>query len=253
MELCLNSVGDMYGAAWRKAPMNFYNEFFPKVKEEDIEPRRLAKMKDQYELEGPTFQQTGKPVPWEQYMQVEYYSEIDQMQELINNLRKRPFSSRHIVSSWIPSFQPFEELSPEENVILGKGALAHCHAFQQYLVLPPDVEGGKPRLSLLMYQRSLDLMVGGPFNVAQYALLLHMIAQVVDMEPYEFIWTTGDSHIYLNQLESARAHVKREPQPLPKLWINPEVKDLFAFTVDDFRIEGYTAKKEDKIVYPVSK
>lgn len=148
-----NSIGNIYGPAWRSAPNHFYNYFFPEAKEEHFAPDRLTRVKEAFER-GHFVDEEGHEVPYGLFLQKAYYEEIDQMAELIRNLKERPFSSRHIITSWIPEFIPFEELSPQDNVILGKGALAPCHVLQQYIVLPPKKEGGKYRLSLQMYQRS---------------------------------------------------------------------------------------------------
>lgn len=111
-------------------------------------------------------------------------------------------------------------------------ALPPCHALFQFYVA-----GG--RLSCQLYQRSADIFLGVPFNIASYALLTMMVAQVCDLEPGDFVWTGGDCHLYLNHLEQAELQLSREPRPLPTMRINPEVKDLFAFTIDDFVLEGY--------------
>ena len=111
-------------------------------------------------------------------------------------------------------------------------ALMPCHALFQFYV----ADG---RLSCQLYQRSADIFLGVPFNIASYALLTMMVAQVCGYEPGDFVWTGGDCHLYLNHLEQAELQLSREPRPLPTMRINPEVKDLFAFTIDDFVLEGY--------------
>lgn len=249
MEHGLEEIGNMYGRAWRDVPVSNYNQLFPDVEESDIAPDRLARIKETYENEKPVFEDNS-PVPWKDYLKAIHYSSIDQLQNLILSLKNTPFSSRHVINAWIPEFIPFEKISPQENVLLGKGALAPCHVLQQYLVLPPAKEGGKNRISLMMTQRSTDTPIGLRFNLAQYALLLMMIAQVVDMEPFEFIWSGGDTHIYLNQIEKVREHVLREPLPLPKVRINPEVKSIYDFTINDFEIVDYTPYKN--LGYPIS-
>ena len=249
VEHTLYSVGPMYGEAWRHAPNRFYNPFFPKVTEEDVEKKRLALIKEHYNDEKPT-KPDGSDVSFIEYLQVKYYEEIDQLNDLIIGLKRRPYSSRHIINAWIPEFIPFENISAAENVIIGKGALAHCHVLQQYLVLPPKHDGGKKRLSLMMTQRSTDVPLGLVFNIAQYAMLLSMIAQVVDMEPFEFIWSGGDNHIYGTQIEKANIQIQREPLPLPKLVLNPDIKDLFDFKASDIEIINYQC--HEKIDYPIS-
>ena len=144
---------------------------------------------------------------------------IDQISQLVEALKKNPDSRRHIVSAWNPSE-------------VDRMALPPCHALFQFYVA-----GG--RLSCQLYQRSADIFLGVPFNIASYALLTMMVAQVCGYEPGDFVWTGGDCHLYLNHLEQAELQLSREPRPLPTMRINPEVKDLFAFTIDDFVLEGY--------------
>lgn len=144
---------------------------------------------------------------------------IDQISEVIEQIKKEPNSRRMIVSSW--------------NVAdLGNMNLPPCHAFFQFYV----ADG---KLSLQLYQRSADTFLGVPFNIASYALLLMMVAQVTGLKPGEFIHTTGDTHLYNDHLDQARLQLTREPRPLPKMIINPDVKDLFSFKFEDFQLEGY--------------
>jgi len=144
---------------------------------------------------------------------------IDQISQIIDQIRTSPDSRRMIVSAW--------------NVgELDKMALLPCHALFQFYV----VNG---RLSCQLYQRSADIFLGVPFNIASYALLTMMIAQVCDLEPGEFIHTFGDAHLYLNHLEQARLQLEREPFPLPRMKINPRVKDIFEFKFEDFELIGY--------------
>ena len=144
---------------------------------------------------------------------------IDQIAQSVNDLKNNPDSRRIIVSAWNVAQLP-------------KMALAPCHAFFQFYV----ADG---KLSLQLYQRSADSFLGVPFNIASYALLTLMMAQVTGLKPGEFIHTLGDAHLYLNHLDQARLQLGREPRPLPKMVLNPEVKDIFGFTYDDFTLEGY--------------
>ena len=157
---------------------------------------------------------------------------IDQVAELISGLRERPHSRRHIVSAWNPALLPDETRSPNENAAAGLQALPPCHALFQFHV----ADG---RLSCQLYQRSADAFLGVPFNIASYALLTMMIAQVTDLEPGDFIHTLGDAHIYLNHLDQVREQLSREPFPLPRMKLNPERRDLFDFRYEDFELEGY--------------
>src|SRR5574343_1835971 len=144
---------------------------------------------------------------------------IDQISQLIEALKKNPDSRRHIVSAWNPSE-------------VDRMALPPCHALFQFYVA-----GGK--LSCQLYQRSADVFLGVPFNIASYALLTLMMAQVCGYEPGEFVHTLGDAHLYSNHLEQARLQLTRDTRQLPTMRLNPEVKDLFAFRFEDFTLEGY--------------
>lgn len=144
---------------------------------------------------------------------------IDQLAQVIANLRSDPNSRRHIVSAW--------------NVAdLDEMALAPCHAFFQFYV----ADG---RLSCQLYQRSADVFLGVPFNIASYALLTHMIAQVVGLDVGDFVHTLGDAHLYVNHLDQAREQLTREPKPLPELWVDPSITSIDDFTIDSFKISGY--------------
>ena len=149
---------------------------------------------------------------------------IDQIKYVVDQLKNNPDSRRMIVSAW--------------NVAeVNKMALPPCHTIFQFYTVPlPD---GRRRLSLQLYQRSADTFLGVPFNIASYALLLQMMAQVCDMVPGDFVHTTGDTHLYLNHLEQAKLQLTREPRPLPTMKINPDVKDIFDFKFEDFELEGY--------------
>lgn len=168
--------------------------------------------------------------------------EIDQIKEVVETLKTNPDSRRMLVSAWNPSVLPNTKKSFSENVAEGKAALPPCHAFFQFYVSPPAPEGGeneKPRLSLQLYQRSADVFLGVPFNIASYALFTMMMAQVCGYQPGDFIHTFGDAHIYLNHLEQVELQLSRDFKELPTIKINPEVKDIFGFKFDDFSLENY--------------
>ena len=158
--------------------------------------------------------------------------EIDQIKELIDTLKKNPNSRRMLISAWNPSVLPDTSVSFEENVAKGKVALPPCHAFFQFYV----ADG---KLSCQLYQRSADIFLGVPFNIASYALLTMMIAQVCDLGYGDFIHTFGDAHIYNNHFEQLELQLSREPKQLPKMMLNPEVKNIFDFTFDDFTLVDY--------------
>ncbi|EPX65033.1 Thymidylate synthase [Cystobacter fuscus DSM 2262] len=144
---------------------------------------------------------------------------IDQMTQLVEGLKKNPDSRRHLVSAW--------------NVAdLGAMKLPPCHILFQFYV-------ANGRLSCQLYQRSADIFLGLPFNIASYALLTMMVAQVTGLEAHEFIHTSGDAHLYLNHVEQAREQLKREPRPLPRMTLNPAVRSLFDFKYEDFTLSGY--------------
>lgn len=151
---------------------------------------------------------------------------VDQITQVVESIRNNPNSRRHLVCAWNPG--QIEEM-----------ALPPCHALFQFYVAPPDDGQGKGRLSCQLYQRSADVFLGVPFNIASYALLTLMIAQVTDLAPGEFVHTLGDAHLYSNHFEQARTQLERTPRTLPTMAINPEVNDLFAFTFEDFTLQDY--------------
>jgi len=158
--------------------------------------------------------------------------EIDQITEVIETLKTNPNSRRMLVSAWNPSVLPDTSKSFSENVKNNKAALPPCHAFFQFYV-----SNGK--LSCQLYQRSADIFLGVPFNIASYALLTMMMAQVCGYEAGEFIHTFGDAHIYSNHIEQLEIQLSRELRPLPKMTLNPEITDIFDFKFEDFTLEGY--------------
>lgn len=154
--------------------------------------------------------------------------EVDQVKELIHTIKNNPDSRRMIISAWNVADLPKMKLMP-------------CHCLFQFYVTPPDPLKGetKSRLSCQLYQRSADVFLGVPFNIASYALLTMMIAQVCDLEPGEFVHSFGDVHLYSNHVEQAQLQLSRTPFPLPQMKINPAVKDIFDFTFEDFELLNY--------------
>ena len=157
---------------------------------------------------------------------------IDQLKAVVDTLKHNPESRRIIVSAWNPSVLPDTRKSFAENVANGKAALPPCHALFQFYV----ADG---KLSCQLYQRSADVFLGVPFNIASYALLTMMLAQVCDLQLGDFVHTFGDVHIYNNHREQVALQLSRTPRPLPTMHLNPAVKDLFAFDYTDFRLDGY--------------
>lgn len=157
---------------------------------------------------------------------------IDQLSEVIEQIKTNPNSRRLIVSAWNPSVMPDTTVSFEENIANNKAALPPCHAFFQFYV-----SDGK--LSCQLYQRSADVFLGVPFNIGSYALLTMMVAQVCDLEAGEFIHSFGDVHMYNNHKEQIELQLTREPKPLPIMKLNPEVKSIFDFDFEDFELVNY--------------
>jgi thymidylate synthase len=169
---------------------------------------------------------------------------VDQIAEAVELLRSNPNSRRIIVAAWNPAELPDEAGSPHENVRTGRMALAPCHCLFQFWV-------GEGRLSCQLYQRSCDVFLGVPFNIASYALLTHMMAQQADLEVGDFVWTGGDVHLYSNHLEQADLQLTREPRPLPRLVIKRRPPSIFDYRYDDFEIRGYEAEPHIKAAVSV--
>jgi len=157
---------------------------------------------------------------------------IDQIKEVIHTLKNNPNSRRMMVTAWNPSVMPDTSLSFSENVANGKAALPPCHAFFQFYV-------ADNKLSCQLYQRSADVFLGVPFNIASYALLTMMMAQVCGYEYGDFVHTFGDVHIYSNHQEQIELQLSRSPKQLPSMKLNPAIKDIFDFTFEDFTLEDY--------------
>ncbi|WP_310962918.1 thymidylate synthase [Nocardioides terrisoli] len=151
---------------------------------------------------------------------------VDQLAQIIEGLRSNPDSRRHIVSAWNVADIPDMALAP-------------CHTMFQFYVAPAPGPGERPRLSCQLYQRSADVFLGVPFNIASYALLTHMVAQVTGLDVGDFVHTLGDAHLYLNHLDQARLQLTREPRPLPTLVLEPSVTELDAFDLEHIELEGY--------------
>ncbi|PAJ75159.1 thymidylate synthase [Pseudoalteromonas sp. NBT06-2] len=157
---------------------------------------------------------------------------IDQISELVEQIKTNPDSRRLIISAWNPAVLPDTNYSPSENAAMGKQALPPCHTLFQFYVLD-----GK--LSCQLYQRSADILLGVPFNIASYSLLTMMLAQVCDLELGDFVHTFGDAHLYLNHMEQVQEQLTRQPHPLPTMAINSDVKDIFGFKFEDFELKNY--------------
>lgn len=169
---------------------------------------------------------------------------INQIAEVVETLKNNPNSRRMIVTAWNPADLPDESMSPQQNVEQGRMALATCHAFFQFYV-------ANGRLSCQLYQRSADTFLGVPFNIASYALLMHMMAQQTGYDVGEFVWTGGDVHLYNNTLEQAKTQLQRDPYPLPKLLIKRKPESIFDYRYEDFEIIGYESHPHIKAVVSV--
>jgi thymidylate synthase len=148
--------------------------------------------------------------------------EVDQLLELVEGIKQDPYGRRHILTAWNPGE-------------LDQMALPPCHCFAQFYVSADN------KLSCQMYQRSCDMFLGVPFNIASYSLLTHMVAQVCGLGVGEFVHVLGDAHIYLNHVDQVKEQLSREPLPAPQLWINPDVRDITKFTMDDLKLENYNS------------
>ena len=169
---------------------------------------------------------------------------VDQIQWLLDEIKNNPDSRRLVISAWNPSVLPDVKYSPKQNAEMGKQALPPCHCLFQFYVLD-----GK--LSCQLYQRSADIFLGVPFNIASYALLTMMIAQVCDLELGDFVHSFGDAHLYSNHMEQAEEQLSREPFGLPQMKLNPAIDSLFDFTIDDFELVNYEAHPHIKAAVSV--
>ena len=158
-------------------------------------------------------------VQWRSWQSPYSKKPIDQLKDVIERIKTDPYDRRLIVTAWNPG--ELEQM-----------ALPPCHMFFQFYV-------AKGKLSLSMYQRSCDMFLGVPFNISSYSLLLHMITQATNLKPYEFVHILGDAHIYKNHFEQVKTQLKRKPYSLPKLWLNPKIKDIDKFTMDDIKLIDY--------------
>ncbi|KKQ66013.1 MAG: Thymidylate synthase [Candidatus Daviesbacteria bacterium GW2011_GWA2_38_24] len=184
-------------------------DFIGKIKEDEVFAKKWGNL-------GPVY-----GVQWRHWKTPDG-KEIDQTANVVEGIKKDPYGRRHIVSAW--NVADIDEMA--------KAGLPPCHSLFQFYVV-------KDRLSCQLYQRSADMFLGVPFNIASYALLTMMVAQVTELKPGDFVHTFGDAHIYSNHIEQAKEQLSREPRPLPTMKINPDVKDIFSFKFEDFTLEGY--------------
>jgi len=243
----IGTIGNIYGPNWRDAPQGLLNTSWPSVdKLDDIPSAKLAIFKSLYDTLS---KEERDEVTLLNFCRLLYNSTVDQLNNLVIGLKERPFSSRHVVTAWIPSLIPFEKLSPQRNVLLGRGALAPCHMMFQCFV-EEGLTKDTLELSLHLNIRSSDIPIGLPYNISQYALLLHMLAYSLDYKPKELIITVGDGHIYTNQLSNVETQLCRQPMTRPTIKISGP-KDIFKLQFSDIKIAGY--ENHGVIDYPVNK
>lgn len=260
----LGTIGNLYGVSWRNAPgpkgkhlptrpisalpESLVEKFVPYGPDDKpiMSVQGLAKWLDTsaFDSDAQEFKDTLRG----QILDT-YWSNFDQLNELIYKIKTTPNSSRLRVSAYLTDYMAFEEFTPQENVLDGRACLTPCHTFFQCYVNPGE-DGQKPKLDLKLTLTSSDVPVGRIYNIAQYALLCEMIAHVCDMEAGRLIISTGDAHIYSNQFEAVEKMLANDPLPLSTLWLNPEIKNIFDFKPEDIKIIGY--QSHEKIDVPVA-
>lgn len=259
----IGTIGRMYGNLWRDAPAPVGKNCIPERTIDQLPYDLLESKRKKFMYAGRNIFLTVESFKnWlnksdqelcdkiRTELITEYWSHFDQLNELVINLKTRPFSSRHRVTAAFPQFTAFEDFSIAENIIDGRAALTPCHTFFQCYVTENKDISDKKLLSLKLYMSSNDYPVGRVYNIFQYSVLLCMLAQVTDMQAHEFIITTGDGHIYTNQIEMVKEQLTRTPYPYPELWLNPDIKDITQFTSDDIKVLNY--QFHPAIKYPVA-
>jgi len=257
----IGDIGPIYGPAWRttlstKEYENLLQDYLLKKINLDklCTPTKLAAYQMNWDnVLVPQLEENGHQFTENDKLRATFYNyltNIDQFDRLMVSLKHNPYGSRHVVSAWIPENIPIEGLSISDNILLDHGALAPCHMMFQCFVRENKEDPTKPYLSLQMYQRSADLPVGVPFNIAQYALLTMMIANDLGYIADEFIYNIGDAHIYLDQIELVKEQLNRTPKELP-IMVLTENKCIYDMTLEDFELQGY--EYDPSIKYPVSK
>lgn len=260
----IGTIGHMYGNVWREAPAP-RGLVMPFRSPSDI-PRKIIEAIIPAALDGTdpclTYEEAveflSQPTVPESLrnMQVSmmqaahqlYWAKYDQINELVYKIKHMPNSSRLRVSAYFTDFMAFEEFSPQQNVMDGRAALTPCHTMFQCYVNPSDSGEDKDRtLDLKLTLTSSDVPVGRIYNIAQYAALTMMLAQVTDMRPGRLIVSSGDTHIYADQLDCVKELLDRQERAFPTLTINPDVKDIFDFKPQDFKLQGYEPHPAMKI------
>lgn len=260
------SIGPMYGHFWRQNEAVDETPYFPleSLDIKDIPSDKLDLFKRRHDIavmqhnealgnlkaQGKDISSLPELPSLETSLKVQYFQENDQLGELMRGLKRRPYSARHIITAWNPTLLPFEGVySPQENVLVGRGALAACHAFMQFFVKKAR-DGGPDHLSLRLTQRSCDLALGVCTNLVEYATFLHLVAHCAGFRPAELIWSGGDVHLYGHHLETAREQIKRTPFPPPTIRINPDQRDIFQIKRSDIEVLNY--QHHEPLRYKVS-
>lgn len=259
----IGTIGNLYGVSWRnapgpvgdrlpqRAPQEYPRKFVERLIPVDDKGIRVFEYEEAIEFltkpVAPNLEELKRSFIEE--LHTHYWSNYDQLNELLIKLKKNPTSSRLRVTAYLTDYMAFEEFSPQENVMDGRAALTPCHTFFQCYVNPGE-EGEKPCLDLKLTLTSSDVPVGRPYNIAQYALLCMMLAHCCDMNPGHLIVSSGDTHIYGDQFEAVHELLSREDGVMPTMELNPAVKDLFAFKREDFTLKDYNP--QPKIDIPVA-
>ena len=252
----VGTIGNLYGCSWRNAPAPVGN-LLPIRKMKDL-PKSLIRQFVETDEDGHPKVTVQKLIEFldtdgaddtvsDAELKAcirgniinEYWKTYDQLNELVYKIKTTPNSSRLRVSAYLTDYMAFEEFTPQENVMDGRACLTPCHTFFQCYVHPSEQEGGRGKLDLKLTLTSSDVPVGRIYNIAQYALLCSMLAQVCGLQPGRLIISTGDAHIYADQFDAVDTILSREPNPLPQLWLNPSITDIFNFTVADIDICDY--------------
>lgn len=264
----VGTIGHLYGVSWRNAP-GPVGENLPVRKAADM-PRSLI---EKFVFNGPddkpvlsvddlikylddttegedTLTVTEFKATLRGAVHKAYWENYDQLNELVLKIKSTPYSSRLRVSAYLTQYMAFEEFTPQENTMDGRACLTPCHTFFQCYVNSPTQEGGKGKLDLKLMLTSSDVPVGRVYNIAQYAILTHMLAQVCDLDVGRLIISTGDAHIYGDQFEAVEEILSREPLPLSTLHLNPEIKDIFSFKKEDIQIKEY--QSHPKVAVPIA-
>lgn len=238
-------IGPMYGVLWRKFPRvnpgtkldwflgidDLPSDAIPGLKEDFMKSVMLSQGSLENNQEN-----------WEKFAISEYFRTIDQLNMVYLNLKRNPYSSRHRVTAFHPDLIGSEKLSPKQNVLAGTAALAPCHTFFQFMVTDEETtDGSKKVLNCMFYMSSSDVMLGRPYNIAQYALLTMVMAHCLDYKPGKLTIVSCDTHIYADHLNQATEQLKREPLELATLSLPENKKDFFSFTAADIKINNYTS------------